>query len=99
VGRPAGDWQLAGFLERLDAWTQAESPEDDLRLLVTAWVMTRYDDPYRGVRREVGMDNLWFGVVPDSDDGAGHVVVCSYFVNERGRIVVCSGIASLTLPL
>ena len=92
------DWQLAGFLERLDAWAEQESADDDLRLVVTAWVVSRYDDPYRGVRREAGTDNLWYAVVPDTMH-EGRVVVCSYWINERSRTLVCNGFASLTLPL
>lgn len=92
-------WTLEGFLQRLDAWVELESPSDDLRLLVTAWVMTRYDDPYQGVRRETGFPNLWFGVVPNSDDGSERVVVCSYWIEESRRIVRCDNFATLNLPL
>jgi len=75
-------WELRGFLERLDAWADLESPPADLRLLVTAWIMTRYEDPYQGVRRESGFPNLWFGPVPQSDDGRGLIVACSYWIEE-----------------
>jgi hypothetical protein len=88
-----------GFLDRLDTWAEQESPPDDLRLLVTAWIMTRYDDPYQGVRREHGFPNLWFGVVPHSEDGAGAVVVCAYWIEESTRIVRCDSFATLNLPL
>jgi hypothetical protein len=63
-GVPA--WTLAGFLDRLDIWADLEKPSDDLRLLVTAWIMTRYDDPYSGVRRADGFENLWFGALIDA---------------------------------
>lgn len=36
----------------------------------------------QGVRREAGFDNLWFGAVPDSEDGKGRVVACSYWIVE-----------------
>lgn len=62
-----GPWALEGFLDRLDAWAEFESPKDDLRLIVTAWILTRYDDPYQGVRREPGFANLWFGAIPNSN--------------------------------
>lgn len=83
-------------MERLDAWDSQERPEEDLRVRVTTWIMSRIDDPYQGVRREAGFDNLWFGVIPDSANLAGEVVVCSYFVWEREHSVVCSSIASLS---
>jgi len=92
-------WQLAGFLDRLDAWAERESAPGDLRLLVTAWIMTRYDDPYQGVRREPGFPNLWFGVVPNSGDGSGAVVVCAYWIEESTRTVSCDSFATLNLPL
>jgi hypothetical protein len=92
-------WTLVGFLERLDAWADLESPEDDLRLLVTAWILTRYDNPYQGVRREPSFPNLWFGAVPNSYHGDGNVVACAYWVEESSRVVRCDSFASLRLPL
>lgn len=68
-------------------------------MIVTAWVLTRYDDPYQGVRRESGFPNLWFGVVPDTDDGSGHVVVCSYWIAESTRTVRCDNFGTLSRPL
>jgi hypothetical protein len=92
-------WSLAGFLDRLDAWSEQEKAPGDLTLLVTAWIMSRYDDPYGGVRLEPGFDNLWFGPVPGSEDGRGRVVVCSYWISERSRTVTCNGFATLDLPI
>jgi hypothetical protein len=65
------DWQLVRFLEHLNRWGEIESPDPDTRLVVTAWVMSRHEDPYRGVRREPGFPNLWFGKVPNTLDAAG----------------------------
>ncbi|OLB75965.1 MAG: hypothetical protein AUI14_19955 [Actinobacteria bacterium 13_2_20CM_2_71_6] len=90
-------WKLEGFLDCLDAWAESESPDDDLRLVVTAWVLTRYEDPYQGVRREGGHPNLWYGVVPYSGDGAASVVVCGYWIEESTRTVRCDSFAKLTL--
>jgi hypothetical protein len=59
-----GRWQLESFLDHLDVWIEREQPSDDLRLIVTAWVLTRYEDPYQGVQREPGFENLWFGEIP-----------------------------------
>lgn len=92
-------WVLDQFLEQLDSWIERESPGGDLRLLVTAWVLTRDDDPYAGVQREPEFDSLWFGPVPDSEDGAGHIVACSYWIDEEQRIVRCNGFSTLSLPL
>jgi hypothetical protein len=91
-------WKLEGFLDRLDAWADQESPSDDLKLLVTAWIMSRYDDPYLGMRREPDFPNLWFGSVPDTEI-AGTVVVCTYWIEESTRTVRCDGFATLNLPL
>ena len=62
----ANPWKLENFAERFDAWADLESPDGDLRCVVMAWVLTRGDDPYEGVRREPDFENLWFGEVPDS---------------------------------
>ncbi|MGH3426050.1 MAG: hypothetical protein ACRDQZ_00490, partial [Mycobacteriales bacterium] len=86
-------------LERFDAWVELESPTDDLRCVVMAWIMTREDDPYQGVRREAGFPNLWSGPVPDSCDRSGHVVVCSYWIKESSRAVCCAIFGTLSLPL
>jgi hypothetical protein len=90
---------LAGFLEQLDEWAGRDSPDDDLRLVVTAWVLTRYDDPYQGVRRESAFPNLWFGVIPYSGDGMGNVVVCAYWIEESTRTVHCDSFTRLSVPL
>lgn len=90
---------MEGFGEQIDRWDALESPADDLRSLVTEWVLSRYDDPYQGVTREQGFANLWFGRVPRSQDGTGCVVVCSYWIEESTRTVRCDSFATLSLPL
>jgi len=90
---------LERFLERLDAWAEQETPPVDLRVLVTSWIMTRYDNPYQGAQRAEGFENLWFGAVPNTDDGLGHVVVCSYWIEETRHAVCCDSFATLNLPL
>jgi len=92
-------WQLEGFLERLDAWANQEQPDDDLRLQVTEWILSRFGDPYQGVQREPGFDNLWFGIVPGSLHDADQVVVCSYWIMERDHVVRCDSFATLGLPI
>jgi hypothetical protein len=95
---PLSPWQLIGFIERLDTWIDVERPADDLRLIVTAWVIGRVDDPYQGVRRERGFPNLWFGTIPNTTHGTGQVVVCSYWIEETTRSVRCDSIATLDWP-
>ncbi|MGH3975205.1 MAG: hypothetical protein ACRDS9_18025, partial [Pseudonocardiaceae bacterium] len=58
---------------------------------VMAWILTRYDDPYQGVRRERDLPNLWFGRVPNSYHGSGQVVICSYWIEEFSHTVRCGG--------
>ena len=92
-------WRLERFLSEFDAWVERERPSDDLRVIVMEWLVGRQDDPYRGVQREPGFDNLWFGAVPDSNDGADRVVTCSYWIVESEHLVRCNSFATLGLPL
>jgi hypothetical protein len=89
-----------GFLDRLDAWAEQESPPAELRRFVTSWIMTRLEDPYQGVRRASGFENLWFGPIPGSDrDGSGTIVTCSYWIDESTRTLRCDSFATLSLPI
>jgi hypothetical protein len=99
VSDEGSPWKLEGFLDRLDAWAERESPEGDLQLIVTAWIMNRYEDPYQGMRREKGFENLWFGAVPNTLHKSSAVVVCSYWIEESIRTVRCDSFATLNLPL
>jgi hypothetical protein len=92
-------WNLAEFTEQLDAWVERESPPDDLVLIVLTWIMSRGDDPYRGVRREPRFPNLWFGPVPNSDAGTARVVTCSYWIIESTRTVRCDNFGVLGMPI
>jgi hypothetical protein len=91
-------WRLEGFLERFDAWAELELPNDDLRFLVMEWILSRSDDPYKGVRREKGFDNLWFGPIPRTAHGKGMVVTCSYWIFESTRTVSCDTFGTLSPP-
>ena len=97
--RDAALWRLERFLPELDAWAEREHPTVDLRVIVTEWVVGRQDDPYRGVRRVPQFENLWHGAIPGSDDGAGRVVACSYWIVESQHLVRCNSFATLGLPL
>jgi hypothetical protein len=91
-------WNLKDFLEQLDAWIDAEKPTQDLILHVTAWIMSRADDPYQGVRREPTFPNLWYVTVPGSlSDGS--VVLCSYFIFELTHEVHCKGFGTIGWPV
>lgn len=92
-------WQLIGFIEVLDRWISVEDPSAELRLIVTGWLVTRFDDPHQGMRREQGFDNLWFGPIPGSRHGRGAVVVCSYWIDEKAHTVSFNDISTLNLPV
>ena len=77
-------WRLEGFLDRLDVWANEQGASDELRRLVTAWIFTRFEDPYRGVTRAEIAPNLWFGQVPGSVHNES-VVACSYWIFELDR--------------
>jgi hypothetical protein len=62
------------------------------------WIMSRSEDPYKGVRREADQPNLWFGPVPDSARD-GVVVACSFWIFELTRTVKCNSFATLSLPI
>ena len=91
-------WQLEGFSEQLDEWVELEQPEDWLRILVVNWVLGLINDPYQGLRRESGFDNLWFGVVPGSLNN-DEAVCCSLWIDEAARRVRCDRIATLGWPI
>lgn len=77
-------WTLDLFEAKLDEWIQLENPPEAIRVLTTAWILSRLDDPYDGVRRESGFDDLWYGVVPGTLHGDADVVLCP-FDEQIGR--------------
>lgn len=91
-------WVLDNFLETFDVWVASEDPSVEVRSAVLAWVFSRAEDPYAGVRREVGFANLWFGAIPRTLR-MDTVVACSYWVEERRNVVRCDSLATLSLPL
>jgi hypothetical protein len=64
-------WTLHRFIERFDDWTAREGPSVDLRYVVLNWIFSRSENPFAGARRQPGFENLWFAVIPDSQNGAG----------------------------
>jgi hypothetical protein len=99
VGDPRPVWKLAEFLPRLDAWITRERPADFQRIAATAWVLGRADDPFQGVQRAEGFDDLWYGAIPDTLDARGRVVVGSYFVDPAARTVTCESFSILGWPV
>jgi hypothetical protein len=98
VTRRAGGWNLSDFDEQLDLWQELAKPSDDVRLLVTAWVLSRIEDPYQGLRREPdGHPQLWFGMAPGSRRGYG-AVYCSCLIFEQTGTVRCNSITTLSWP-
>lgn len=79
------DWKLVRFPECIERWTKLESPSDDQQLVVLDWVMSRHDDPYRGMRRAEGFENLWFGAIPGTEPGWA-VVTCSSRRRALGEV-------------
>lgn len=94
----ASGWALDGFDDHFERWVSTGGPDADLRIIVLDWVMARHDDPFYGMRQEEGFDNLWYGRIPDSGDGRGNVVVCSYFVEFSTRTLRCNGFTMLAYP-
>lgn len=96
----SASWALEHFIEELDLWIDREPDVGDLRLPVLAWIQSRMDDPYLGdVRRDEQIDNLWFGVIPDTPAPEGRVAVGSYFIFESQKLVRCNSFALLSPPI
>ncbi len=92
-------WRLERFAEHFESWIGREGPSTDLRLLVGFWIWTRAETPYLGVQRADGFPNLWFGAVPDTEDGHGRVVTCTYWIEEERHAVRCDNFTTLDLPI
>jgi hypothetical protein len=91
-------WQLAAFAERLDIGGAEQKASDELIRTVAAGIFTRYDDPYRDVRRDTGSPNYWWGPIPDTEHER-YVVCCFYSIIETERRVRCDTFATLALPV
>jgi hypothetical protein len=94
-------WKLEEFDERLDIWLAGDghAADPETRILVLAWIQSRMDDPYAGVRRDGRIDNLWYGKVPDTQRDDGQVVVGMYFIFEAKKIVKCDSFSFLSPPI
>ena len=95
---PGRQWTLERFQEVLDAWAERDKPSVDLRFVVTEWVLSLFDDPYQGARREIA-PNLWSVIVPGSAEDPYKIVFCSYWIEETRHVVRCDNIATLSYPV
>jgi hypothetical protein len=93
--RQRGRWSGSG--NGSNSGGTQESPSIELRTAVVDWIATRYEDPYQGVARQAGFDNLWWGPVPRTYR-AGAVVTCSYWIIERDGVVRCDLFGTHNVP-
>jgi len=91
-------WTLKNFNAWLDRWQDQENPSVDLAFTVTEWVMTRAMDPRKDAAPDPGQPDLWFAWVPQSGDGCGNAISCSYRIDPVARTVTCNIICSLPWP-
>lgn len=97
-----GSWQLVEFEERLDGWIGRDSPSQDLINVVTAWILSRMEDPYEGARREPDFENLWSVRLRGTADGTRSkftMVLCSYRIIEAKHLVEADNFATLSYPV
>ena len=92
-------WSLYEFEEGRDAWVQKEGPADELYNIVTTWFPTLGDDPYREALQMTNeVPSFWFVRVPNSQDEHGHIVTCTYWIDERYGSVRCYDFTTYNLP-
>lgn len=92
-------WRIEQVDACLDRWHQIDNPSPDLQVIVADWLMTRIVDPYEGATADADQPDLWFARVPDSGDGCGNVVTCSYRVDKANGTVTCDIIINLSWPV
>ena len=86
---PPPVWTLEGFLERLDEWKGLEHPPDELLIIVTDWILGRMADPMVGARRATEFDDLWFAIIPGTNNGTD-MVTCTYWIDATNKVARCS---------
>ncbi len=97
---PDALWRLIDVDDRLDEWIERESPNQDLIIAVTAWTLSRMEDPYESLRRDPGFANLWFGKVPRTyDPDTRTAIACTLFVDEQSHEVKIDRFARLGVPI
>ena len=93
-------WEAIGFQDRLQAWIERESPDDDLLRSVGEWIERQtLVDPFRGVRRYTEIAaNFWWGRIPGTVRGTT-AVFGFYWIDEDLRQIRCDSIATLNEPV
>lgn len=100
VSSPSRSWTLQNTEDALDRWIALDDPPQDLRIHVLTWMLSRVDNPYRGLRRTPGFTNVWFGPVPETlDETASTVLTVTLLIDEPTRVVRFDGIVMLSWPL
>lgn len=97
----ASPYKLEGFIEWMEIWEKNEpisAISDQRRIAVLEWIMSRFNDPYAGARRESVGDNYWFAKIPWTFHD-GQVVVCAFWIYEDSRRVVCDQLGTLSWPV
>lgn len=89
---------LESFKDAVDEWVAREDPDHRLVIAVLSAVLS-LDDPYRGMRRERGFPNLWFGAVPGTRHDGQFVVTWSYWIEEARHLLVAEFISTLGEPI
>ena len=94
VDSGAGHYRLRSrhsgkVLERLDEWKGLEHPPDELLIIVTDWILGRMADPMVGARRATEFDDLWFAIIPGTNNGTD-MVTCTYWIDATNKVARCS---------
>ena len=86
-------WSLYKFEECLDTWAaaQRESPTDELCDIIKTWFLMLEGAPYPEEAVFIKNDgSIWLSIrVPNSQDGQGHIVNCTYRIDARDCSVHC----------
>ena len=90
-------WEFSDFHLHYNQWIEGDSPPDDFRFWVMAWLYQLQDDPKVAAAPADGLgEPWWFPKVPHAENDT-HAVVCLYSID--GDHVRCSGITTLRKPL
>ncbi len=92
-------WEFSDFHERYNEWVDEETPDDEFRFWVMAWLFRLQDDPTTdaSLAPELGHP-WWFAKIPNAENET-HAVVCLYSIAIDGDEVRCSGFSTLQKPI
>ena len=98
----AGTWKLEGFEDWVRRWVAQEAPPAALQAKVIDWLLTELRvNAFPPGSVPVG-DNFpitwWFVRMPFGRDDNSRVV-CTYEISMSARVLVCKGLAELSLPI